>query len=740
MAFTKIAGYAGLAVDAAAASRFTGLSAAGRAASTPIASSVIQVGKAALIAIPVAQTASAYTSAETDIEKGAVIGSAGIMLYGFAMGANAVKSPTELPTQEQAKVAIKNFMSGSDKQLPMPEGYVPQNEYLGKEFFSGKYALPPLESARMTVSAGILSLGVPAGERAAYRAVPEIFRAFRFTEPLPGGSVENPAGTGLKAPDLAAIKEIGPDRAPAVEAALGEVHHVIKGSSVVEAQKTNLGVPTRVPKDLDVIADKTQLEDALRRHGETTQGMDIKDFEKGYPVIPGVTQPSTGAPQPGEVAYTGWAGVVKGIIGEPIRETQGMKLPYAGEILQGGKNYEGGLNMEALNVQGARKAQAVMQDLMSPEMKKFTNAAEGQDVARPADERYRLEKDMFDLQAIARDLKGAEQLRAGKPVDVSAGNTPELAILEKTTFEVSSVGSHVRSSKTGQQIREQFEADILGNKVEPYTYEPPRVGSNKPSAIGVAGEYAGIVGASSIPSASSKMFASPSVSASPAPEITSMSSVSTSDVSTSLSSGFSSSSSSGSSSGSGSSSIIDTSSYSSSGFDFSSMSIPTLSSSMSSASTSISSYMSPSYGSRSSGSSGSSRSSGSSGSSGGIRIETPWFPTPFSPVSAGGQGGQKRKAFKFRDQLEGIKYGFKNISATLVSGPMKGKKNQMNSLATQLKTPITGRPTKAQRNDLFGSKTSFNMPLGNAPKNAPKKAAAAKAPSFKLKKGKNPFK
>jgi len=377
----KVIGLGKTGVAAAAESTNPFLSRLGRAASTPLAQDIGTVSGLGL--------------------GGAVIG---------LSAADVMSQPTMKEKAERATdigLTFALFGKGMKDYYPVGE---PVNKYAGREYFSGERKLPYTTQLRNIV---ITKAEKPfSASPQSFEDVSTIFRGVRNKEPQPGiKQIETESGLGygglrgFTEPNIAEAATIGPKRAPAVREALIENKAVLKGSVVVPGQVSGMASGTeaaRAIKDIDVLSpDQSGLITSLASKRETPTGLDIKSPELGYPDVFGKK------PEIIDQSIQGEGGsLIQRIFGTPIRARQGEKLPYSDELhLATGK-----LGEEALNVQFARKAQAMQEDLIPGNQ-----------------EQYRLMKDSKDFVSIGRDLIHANQAKAGIRVGTP---TKELKLLE----------------------------------------------------------------------------------------------------------------------------------------------------------------------------------------------------------------------------------------------------------------------------------------------------------------------
>lgn len=417
-----------------------GITAVGRAASTPLAGDVGTLAKVGLGGLYTYQSGQHIFGGEDKSARGYGTRTGDIVYQVGLMGAGT-KAVVEMP------------------YIDNPSG--------GKTFFGKERAFSPLEIARQEMSSRFNALSIPktqgTGVREAYIKVPGIFRKTRFIEPKPGITETTPAKPFTE-PDLSAAMTIGKTRAPVIRAALAEEPHSLLGSIIMESQKTGLksGELLRTPPhDVDVrVNSPERLDELLAARGETSAGLDVKPFEKNYPPIPGRT---AGGVDEG-VTITAWG---TRLLGEPIPSEPGMKLPYLDEVLIGGKDYQGVLSGEKMNVQMARKAQAVQQDMLP------ANVKAGNPEARAMSEQFRLPKDWYDFQSISRDLVGGKQASTGTKVGTPTKATESLTGMEKTKFKFdfmpkednpiigAKAGQRFQKELTFEQIKAAYEDAIL---------------------------------------------------------------------------------------------------------------------------------------------------------------------------------------------------------------------------------------------------------------------------------------
>ena len=380
------------------------LTAGGRALSTPWAADAFTVGKALVGTYIVGESIVNIASQPTSVGKGEAFGRTALQFTGFAAG--MINTPIRA-IEGEVPGRFSNVISGMN-QIKIG---TPDNPSAMKSFFSGTRDYSPLQKLGMDIRAYATSFEVAPELRATYRDIPKAYREIRFQQPQPGITETTPS-TGFKNPDISIAQTIGPQRAAAVEAAIAEQEgHVLYGSVIMETQKTGLKTgellrSSGAVHDIDLkVPDPMKLEASLAARGESGAGMDIKSFssEPKHPLAQG----NQGPPDDGVRRI----GILSRIFGEAIPNEQGFKLPFREEVKFGGKDYTGGLNQEQLNVQFARKSQAVMQDMV-PASGKISNVD-----ARPMDEQFRLPKDYYDYQSIGRDLIAGNQaarIQAGK--------------------------------------------------------------------------------------------------------------------------------------------------------------------------------------------------------------------------------------------------------------------------------------------------------------------------------------
>lgn len=308
----------------------------GRALSTPLAADLGKVGAAALGGFFVASTAAHIIEQPTTSAKGEALGRAGLQFAGFGAGFNAV--------------GLKE----------------PINPYAGREYFSGKIALGPLESAQFKGETFIRSFFTQ--EPGAYREVSAIALPPRTIEPQ------------MKAePVLSELSISGPYAAPA-KTVLTEQPNIVIGSSSVRQQYTpeileSAGI--RVGKDIDVLiySPKAALQSLSAKTGLTEEAaktiMDVHPIPKGYPGF----KPSVEADQGLEISS------ITRVFGDPYRNI--ARPRGTSEVIVAGKDYTGQLSYEAAQVQMGRKSAAVAQAIEDPFLKG-----------------YRLEKDVYDFISI----------------------------------------------------------------------------------------------------------------------------------------------------------------------------------------------------------------------------------------------------------------------------------------------------------------------------------------------------
>jgi hypothetical protein len=325
-------------------------------------------------------------------------------------GAEIMAQPTKQGKIEKAADLTTMFAAFGKGMKDFTPATGPTNIYAGKQYFSGKTAMSPLETIGMSLRTKVRSYSVPKELRGGYSDVTaKTFRDIRYTEPAPGLTETSPAKPYTE-PDISIAQTIGTERAPAVREAIAEQPHSIVGSVMVESQKS--GLPTadvlRSSKDFvhDVdlhILDTAKLETDLKLRGETGEGIDIKSIEKGYPKLPGETGISRGS----DIGYEA-PSLMDIIIGEPIPIKQKFGLPTDTEMLIAGKDYVGIIGGEKMNVQFGRKAKAFQNDLSSPQ------------------KQYRLPKDFYDYYSQGKELIAVENVRNGKPYNTQ--NTASKAL------------------------------------------------------------------------------------------------------------------------------------------------------------------------------------------------------------------------------------------------------------------------------------------------------------------------
>jgi len=351
----------------------------------------------------------------------------GVGLYILGdMGKNILNEPTATKKGEatgRGLIQLMGFGTGYSNYKP-PEII---NPFEGKSFFSGKSTFRPSEILRQDISAKLNSYDIPAeheGAREAYTNIPKIFRSERFTEPQPGITETSPAKPYSEI-DLSIIQSIGKERAPIIKEALSQEPHVVLGSSVMETQRTGLPTGEKIrgpPHDLDIrVNSEEHFGNVLKSLGETTSGMDIKPFEEGYVNIPGRTNIGDNE----GIKTISWG---TRLFGEPIRNKPGEKLPLQNEILLAGRDFKGVISNEKYNPQMARKAQAIMQDML-PASKKVGNPE-----ARALNEQFRIAKDYYDFQSIDRDLIAGNLQSKGKLWNTPTKSTKLLDKMENTKW------------------------------------------------------------------------------------------------------------------------------------------------------------------------------------------------------------------------------------------------------------------------------------------------------------------
>lgn len=438
--FGTVGGIANSGISSAVKSGIPVISGAGRALSTPLATDMFTVGKVAIVGVYAVGVGSELYHAGSNVERGGILANTAASLSGFGVGYGKSWNP------------------------------VVDNPSAGKTFFSKTNEFSPLQKLAMDTRAYITSFEIPVESRGAYRDVPKVFREVRNIQPRPGITETTPARPFTE-PDISLAQTIGTKRAPAIREAMSETPHVVLGSVVMEGQRTGLPTGEKIRgfpniHDLDVRANPEALDIALKSRGETSAGMDVKDFEPNYPMVAGRTPNTDG----GEGVMR--IGVLSRMFGEAIPNEPGMKLPRANEVLIGGKSYTGFINEEPMNVQFARKSQAFMQDMV-PAKGKINNAD-----ARPIDEQFRMPKDFYDFQSSARDLIAGEQafgMQSGKRVKVGDA-TPATRRLDKMdataqNFEFlpkddnpiigAKAGVTFKKTMTLGEIRNNYESAIL---------------------------------------------------------------------------------------------------------------------------------------------------------------------------------------------------------------------------------------------------------------------------------------
>ena len=396
------------------------LTATGRALSTPLASDVTTLIKAGVGTYIIGESIVNIADQPTSYGKGEAFGRTTLQFTGFTAG--MINTPVRA-IEGEVPGRFTNFITGMN-QVKIG---TPDNPSAMRNFFSGSRDYSPLQKVGMDVRAYATSFEVPTEMRSTYRDIPKAYREIRFQDPQPGITETTPS-TGFKEPDISIASTIGTERAPAVRAAIGEQEgNVIYGSVMMEGQKTGLKTGELIRSsgtvhDVDLkVPDPAKLEAALAARGETGAGMDIKSFssEPKHPLAQG----NQGPPDDGVRRI----GILSRIFGEAIPNEQGYKLPFREEVRFAGKDYEGVLNQEQINIQFARKSQALMQDMVPAEGKI------GNVDARPMDEQFRIPKEFYDFQSLGRDITAGTQaakLQAGGNVPIGT-ETPAIKIFNR---------------------------------------------------------------------------------------------------------------------------------------------------------------------------------------------------------------------------------------------------------------------------------------------------------------------
>ena len=340
-----------LGVARAAGSAVPGVSTAGRALSTPLARDLGSLGMKAAGAVFVGSTVMEASRQPTSSGKGEVVGAAAVQLAGFATGYGSVKS------------------------------IEPPNQYAGREFFSGKPAMGPIEKLQFRAETAVRSLSTE--KPSAYRDVARIAESGRFTEPQ------------VKAePNFKELTRSG-KYATEIKDTLVEQPHSVIGSSSVRQQYAPEIVKKaglRVGKDVDALTESpTKATASLsKRTGlspeESKSVLDVHPIPENYP-LKASKEIDTSASE---------SSALTRLFGDPYRR---IGFPRSSsEVVKGGKDYPGKLTYEQSQVQFGRKSAAVSAFIEDP-------LAKG----------YRSEKDVFDL------VTGYQAQRA---VDISRGTPP----------------------------------------------------------------------------------------------------------------------------------------------------------------------------------------------------------------------------------------------------------------------------------------------------------------------------
>jgi hypothetical protein len=337
-----------------------------------------------------------------------------------------------------------------------------------------------LENARIFASSRLNTIGMDTGQKAAYLSEITPYKTTRFIEPY----------QTTEQPDLSHLTNAG-KFAPEIQTAMKNTPHSMFGSGIVEAQKSNL--PTadflRTGKDVDLYTDPNQFignlarvsggkivespgaESNIVKVGNHQIAVDPHNFPLNYPDIPGRTYGNIG-----NYPKNTQKGLGSLLFGAPVKST-----PRPSEITMAGKtpDYTGELNFEHLNIQSAKKSQAVMDDILDPMNKG-----------------YRLDKDLYDSISIKRDLIATQRARGITPAEnknlVSAENSMKNLLDQTITYKNKS--GNTATEKLGD-IYSRVESDVINVKKNTSSSPIINILSPEVPSIGFAAQSAPVSGA-----------------------------------------------------------------------------------------------------------------------------------------------------------------------------------------------------------------------------------------------------
>jgi hypothetical protein len=427
----------------------------GRVASTPLASDIGRIGETGLGLYAIGSSAANIINKPSAVEMGKAAGETAIGFAGFGAGLSSVPS------------------------------IEPTNQYAGREFFSGKLGISPLEKIQFNTEVGLRSLTTK--EPSAYREVGTITLPVRTIEP------------SVKAePRFDILSKSGKYATPIKETLVEQPHSVIGSSAFIQQYPKNIALESgiRIGKDVDVLikSPSQALSSLSGKTGLSTEManavLDVHPIPPKYPGLAVSTEVETVIPDASSLSMK--------LFGDPYRN---IAIPRGVSEVITPKEYPGKLTYEAAQVQTGRKGAAVAVAIENPMSKG-----------------YRAEKDIYDFISAYRAQRATGIAKGMKESDFAKSDAAMKSFMKREftfgtakgqvgtesptkTVKVSDIIDKMKSENVGK-LESLYSGRNIGGIIE-------RASQYEPGGYGIIGKS--IVSSPSLLIGSSLSVGKPSV-------------------------------------------------------------------------------------------------------------------------------------------------------------------------------------------------------------------------------------